>query len=598
MASKKVISIEAGVWWTKVALVEYRKKNPPVYQAFAFPTPEHAVEDGYIRDKDSLASALKTELARRSIREKDVVFTLSSSKVVTREVVIPFVKDNKIRGIVDAQIRDYFPMDVSNYTISYSKMDVFEEDGKKQLKLLLVAIPDNLLNNYVTFATLAGLHVETFDYLGNGTVQLMCDSFVQNAVVVQLEEQSTIISILENKRLVFQRVTPYGYGQTLTSVVEHPILGVKDEYAAFDFMLSHNVVYNRPSIQPMADETERERRQKLADEAYDDLAESLRYHLRIAHTAIEYYQNQKKEEFTGNLYLVGEGSRFSGIHKLFSQEMPLPLQEIDFAVLIDLKRETPKVEDSETVSSQEGAASVNNKPRAATPVGFLSVIGAAVHPIDAKPKDLVEAASKKNSLRTSYIILAGATLVSLGLILGSSIRHLVAITQHNKLQKRIQDLSYVQDTYDEQALIQQEEGVYEGLHNQTRTKNEQLLPLITQLEENLPSEIHVESMQANNDSVTLNMVSDTKITAGQMLLNFQDVTLLTNVSIPAMQEDEDDAGNTQWNYSVNAVYSELPPEDLLNMQLPGDSLETEGMENNTDNVDADQTAEGEGEADE
>ena len=32
---RKVISIEAGVWWTKVSLVEYRKKNPPVYQAFA-----------------------------------------------------------------------------------------------------------------------------------------------------------------------------------------------------------------------------------------------------------------------------------------------------------------------------------------------------------------------------------------------------------------------------------------------------------------------------------------------------------------------------------------------------------------------------------
>ncbi len=65
--------------------------------------------------------------------------------------MIPFVKDNKIMGIIESQIRDYFPMDVSNYTISYSKMDVEEEDGKKMLKLLLVAIPDNLLNNYVTF---------------------------------------------------------------------------------------------------------------------------------------------------------------------------------------------------------------------------------------------------------------------------------------------------------------------------------------------------------------------------------------------------------------------------------------------------------------
>lgn len=583
MASKKVLSIEAGVWWTKVSLVDYRKKNPPVYQAFAFPTPEHAVEDGYIRDKDSLASALKTELARRGIREKDVVFTLSSSKVVTREVVIPFVKDNKIRGIVDAQIRDYFPMDVSNYTISYSKMDVFEEDGKKQLKLLLVAIPDNLLNNYVTFANLAGLHVETFDYLGNGTVQLMCDSFVQNAVVVQLEEQSTIISILENKRLVFQRVTPYGYGQTLTSVVEHPILGIKDEYAAFDFLLSHNVIYNRPVIQKMEDEEEQKRRQALADEAYDDLAESLRYHLRIAHTAIEYYQNQKKEEFTGNLYLVGEGSRFSGIHKLFSQEMPLPLQEIDFAALIDLKRETPKVEDSGTVSSQEGAAPVNNKPRAATPVGFLSVIGAAVHPIDAKPKDLMEADTKKSSLRAAYMVLAVAALISLGLILGCSIRHLVAISQQHKLQKRIQDLSYVQDTYDEQTLIQQEETVYEGIHMQSLTNNEQLLPLIIQLEEQLPSKIHIESMQASGDSVTMNMISDKKITVGQMLLNFQEVTLLQNVSIPAMTENEDDAGNTEWSYTVNATYTPLPPDTTLGTE-------------NTD--DTENITEGEGEADE
>ena len=199
---KRVVSIEAGVWWTKVALVDYRKKNPPVHKAFAFRTPEHAVEDGYIRDKEAFASALKAELSRHDIHEKEVVFTLSSSKVVTREVMIPFVKDNKIMGIIEAQIRDYFPMDVSNYTISYSKMDVEEEDGKKMLKLLLVAIPDNLLNNYVTFAELAGLKVETFDYIGNGTVQLLCDSFLENAVVVQLEEQATVISILENKKLV------------------------------------------------------------------------------------------------------------------------------------------------------------------------------------------------------------------------------------------------------------------------------------------------------------------------------------------------------------------------------------------------------------
>ena len=582
---RKVISIEAGVWWTKVSLVEYRKKNPPVYQAFAFRTPENAVEDGYIRDKDSFANALKEELRRHNIREKEVVFTLSSSKVVTREVLIPFVKDNKIRGIIDAQMRDYFPMDVSSYTVSYSKMDVEEVDGKKQIKLLLVAIPDNLLNNYCTFANLAGLKVETFDYIGNGTVQLMCDSFLQNAVVVQLEEQATVISILENKKLVFQRVTPYGYGATLSAIIDHPVLGIKDEYEAFDFLLSHNVLYNRPVVQKMEDEEEMKHQQAMADETYDDLAESLRYHLRIANTAIEYYQNQVKREFTGNLYLVGDGSRFAGMHKLFAQEMPLPIQDINFASIIDLKSESQKAAVAQTQSqgTYEAPGQVKERPKAATPVGFLSGIGAAVQPIDAKPKEMREADVKKNGLRNSYVILAGAALISVLLILGSSVRLLVATAQHNKLQKRIQELSYVQDTYDESAKVQQEEKTYENIDRATLCNNEQLLPLINQLEEQLPRDIHVESIQTDNSMVVLNMVADKKVTVGQMLLNFQEVTLLQNLDIPQMTETVDDVGNTTWTYTLNATYTPITYE--------GD--ETESVEDTTE-----ETTEGEAETNE
>lgn len=563
--SKKVISIEAGVQWTKVALVDYRKKNPPVYEAFAFRTPEHAVEDGYIRDKDSLARALKEELVRRQIVEKEVVFTLSSSKVVTREVMIPYVKDNKIKGIIDAQSRDYFPMDISGYTISYSKMDVVEDDGKKQLKLLLVAIPDNLLGNYVSFAQLAGLKVETFDYIGNGCIQLMCDSFVDNAMIIQLEEQATVISILENKKLAFQRVTPYGYGATISAVVDHPILGIDDEEKAFDFLLEHNVIFNKPSMPDNGDPAQQAIDQTQADEAYEDLAESLRYHLRIANTALDYYQNQVKKEFVGNVYLVGDGSRFAGIHKLFAQELPLPLQKIDFAKVIDLRNQNG-VNDQKKAGKKKHQdytdpvleeSSNTRQPRAATPVGFLSVIGAAVHPLDAKPKEMQAADSKKNDLHTAYVLLAGSLLLSLLLILGSSVRQLVAYTQHRQLSDRLDELAYVQQTYDESAKIQAQEQVYVNLDLATVTKNEMLLPLIEQMEEELPSAIKVESMQTDANTVTLNMTADRKITVGQMLLNFQKVTLLSDLSIPSMSEQTDEeSGVTEWTYTLNAYYAQ------------------------------------------
>ena len=564
--AKKVISIETGIQWTKVALVDYRKKNPPVHEAFAFRTPEHAVEDGYIRDKDSLARALKEELVRRQIVEKDVVFTLSSSKVVTREVMIPYVKDNKIKGIIDAQSRDYFPMDISGYTISYSKMDVVEDDGKKQLKLLLVAIPDNLLGNYVSFAQLAGLKVETFDYIGNGCIQLMCDSFVDNAMIIQLEEQATVISILENKKLAFQRVTPYGYGATISTVVDHPILGIDDEERAFDFLLEHNVIFNKPSMPDNGDPAQQAIDQAQADEAYEDLAESLRYHLRIANTALDYYQNQVKQEFVGNVYLVGDGSRFAGIHKLFAQELPLPLQKIDFAKIIDLrnqngvndKKKAGKKEHQDYTDPVLEESSNTRQPRAATPVGFLSVIGAAVHPLDAKPKEMQAADSKKNDLHTAYVLLAGSLLLSLLLILGSSVRQLIAHSEHRKLTDQLESLAYVQQTYDESSRVQQEEQVYVTIDDATKTKNEYLLPLIEQLEAELPSAIKVTSMQTDDNLITLNMTADRKITVGQMLLNFQNVTLLTDPSIPSMLEQTDEeSGSSEWTYTVNAYYADV-----------------------------------------
>lgn len=564
--AKKVISIETGIQWTKVALVDYRKKNPPVHEAFAFRTPEHAVEDGYIRDKDSLARALKEELVRRQILEKDVVFTLSSSKVVTREVMIPYVKDNKIKGIIDAQSRDYFPMDISGYTISYSKMDVVEDDGKKQLKLLLVAIPDNLLGNYVSFAQLAGLKAETFDYIGNGCIQLMCDSFVDNAMIIQLEEQATVISILENKKLAFQRVTPYGYGATISAVVDHPILGIDDEEKAFDFLLEHNVIFNKPSMPDNGDPAQQAIDQAQANEAYEDLAESLRYHLRIANTALDYYQNQVKKEFVGNVYLVGDGSRFAGIHKLFAQELPLPLQKIDFAKIIDLRNQNG-VNDQKKAGKKKHPdytdpvleeSSSLRQPRAATPVGFLSVIGAAVHPLDAKPKEMQEADSKKTDLHTAYVLLAGSLLLSLLLILGSSVRQLIAHSEHRHLTDQLEALAYVQQTYDESSSVQQEEQVYVTIDDATKTKNEYLLPLIEQLEAELPSAIKVTSMQTDDNLITLNMTADRKITVGQMLLNFQNVTLLTDPSIPSMSEQTDEeSGKSEWTYTLNAYYGDL-----------------------------------------
>ena len=144
-----------------------------------------AIEDGYIRDKENFAKVLKEELTKHQIFETAVNFSINSSKVITREISIPFVKDKQIENVVNAQAREYFPMDISSYTISFRKMDTVETPEGKQLKILLFAIPDNLLTNYCSFAETMGLEIENFEYVGNSAVSFINSYFTEDSVVVQ-----------------------------------------------------------------------------------------------------------------------------------------------------------------------------------------------------------------------------------------------------------------------------------------------------------------------------------------------------------------------------------------------------------------------------
>lgn len=537
--AKRVVSIELGVWWTKVCLVDYRKKMPQIYTAFTFRTPEHAVEDGYIRDKEQLSECLKQELSKRNIREREVIFTLSSSKVVTREVRIPEVKDSKLAGIIEAQSREFFPMDVSNYTVTYHKMESFQAEGVKQMKLLLMAVPDNLLNNYYTFAGHAGLTIESFDYIGNCAVSYMSSRLTSDAMIVQLEEQATVISIVRGRKLVFQRITPYGYDAALSTVLEHSILKVKDEYEAFEFLTGHDILYNLPNARDFEETGDMEKTQLLLNEAFADMKESLSYYIRIVYTALEYYQNQVQEDFRGRLYLIGDGARFSNIKRLFAGEIPLEFVDEDYGELLGLEKE-----DSDDAGEPLHA------------IGMVSVTGAAISPLQIKPKELKEKESKKSDLKSAYVILAVSALASIVLILTASLRYLSAKTEQRNLADKMEQLAYIQEIFDENARAEQKEQQYSGFDAMTVSKNEQLADLIPKLEVQLPKTATVQSLSIAGDTITLNISCDKMITAASLLMNFGEIPMLTNVTIPSVAENVDEAGNNVWQFTVMADYQD------------------------------------------
>lgn len=195
--------------------------------------------------------------------------------------------------------------------------------------------------------------------------------------------------------------------------------------------------------------------------------------------------------------------------------------------------------------------------------------GAAIDPLNIKPKELKEKESKKSDLRSAYVILAFSVLASIVLVLISGVRYLTAKSEQRYLTNRMEKLSYVQVIFDENEAARQREQQYAGFDAMTVSKNEQLEELMLELEEQLPKTATVQSLQITGDTVTLNISCDKMITAASLLVNFGEIPLLTNVTIPSVAENVDAAGNDVWQFTVMADYQAASTDTAVDENTAG-----------------------------
>ena len=115
--NNRVLSIEIGNSFTKICEMDYKVKKPKVYKVLTVETPEGIVVDGMLQPTQEYAEHLVNALATNGIRTKKVIFTISSTRVASREVQIPNVKASKIEALVKTNDSDYFTVDLTQYEI-------------------------------------------------------------------------------------------------------------------------------------------------------------------------------------------------------------------------------------------------------------------------------------------------------------------------------------------------------------------------------------------------------------------------------------------------------------------------------------------------
>lgn len=533
-SNSKVLTIDiTNESITIVEVTSSNKKQSTIHNAIIFETPEDAYEDGVIRDKERIAEAIKSQLSANGITNKNAIFVLTSTKIVNREVLVPFVKENKIKGIINANSSEYFPVNIEDYVVSHSVLEtVTDEENNKQLRVLAVAAPENMVRSYYDLAALAGLKVVALDYIGNAMLQLIKTQTTEamTTMVIQLGSESTVLNIVKGDTLLLQRTVPYG-----TNVVVNEVMDAKGVDATTAMTLLQN--------------------ERLLTVDFDDnaITGAFRYLINNIGRVMDFFTSKNPDKPIDDVFLTGDGALIKGIDGLFKVQLNVSTRVMD--TLYNIKFD-PKID-----------LKIYN------PVYLMVPIGAAFDPMGF---ELGEAGAKgsASSVDTTPLVIA---FLILSVIIAGGVTAYSFIAK-NKTQSELdqvnRDIQAISDIEKIVTDCENAQNIYmdaENMYSYTENLNENVGTLITELEDKMPKGISITAFNSTADGVDFTGNTKTYEDIAAFAINLKDIECIDNTFIESVTENKDaQSKDVTYDFTVKCIYKDATAD--------ADAAETSGTE--------------------
>ena len=349
--TSRVLSIEIGIQFTRVVEIDYKTKQPKIYQAFSFETPPDMIEDGVVKSDARFLAQFKQELLKNRIRTRRAVFNIRSGRIAQREIEIPFVKEKRIHSLLITNIADYFPVDLTKYQLIHQVLEKRVED--KKIKIAAIAVPNDLLLSYQELAEYCGLTIVAVDYTAHSIFNSMALAKTQGVyATLQMDERESVITVLENGAIALQRTIGYGLDEALETVRENwgteklshreALEVLKTETCMYQTLDSHQntkVYLEKGEVlgereEETEDEITREKRRRQ-----EQVTDALRMLLGNIERVISYYNSNHPNAVIEKITFMGLGAECMGMRELLEGHLNIPVQKLNAIGSIRIPKE-------------------------------------------------------------------------------------------------------------------------------------------------------------------------------------------------------------------------------------------------------------------
>lgn len=537
--AKKVVVVRIGAKTTHIVHMEYMTSNPTIYGCMRIPTPEGAYDDGMIRDVMEMGQLIKKACREKGIHTTDAIFTVESSKIANRETTIPFVAKTKIKQNVMAKVPDLFPVDSERYVFSYvlqgkeyENTDIEQgELGSKVQDVHIFAAPSELVDSYYALADAAGLRIEAIEADGNSMFQMMRRQVKEGITMsVQVNQNSTLVNIIDGEKMYLQRVIPYGINVFTEVMTQEEAFETPNADQAYELLVKKKVLLSSMNMEVPEDNFSMAKRSEVTDNAEYLISNIVR--------VMEYYNSRYKEKPIQRIFCIGQGCSVAGLPELLTNELGVTVS---------------------TPSELDGVRFNHKVAINSTILQYVNCFGSVFCPVRFMPRALELKEANKGTLVGSVLIFVGLMLGSVILAAFSFLQVYVATQDRDTIQAKVQALEPVESEYNRLMKVESNYKLKELLRSFVERNNNKFHKTMDTLTDMLPKSFRIESIQSDDDKVTISARSRDKLSSLSALrIQLNKISNIKNVKIDSITENKEQATNRRvYTYTLTFEYVQL-----------------------------------------
>ena len=529
----QVINLQAGDRISLVCRSTKRGNGVTINEHFLFPTPIGSVSDGMISDPDAYAKALTNELNDHGIRNvSEVNISLASGKTATREVSLPKLKEKQLASLIRSNADDYFPVDMSQYKLSYCVIgdeESDEKDGSKTSdkkyetqKVLIKAAPKEVLNSYISLSQKAFFHIKTIDSAQNALYQALKSIKMDGTVMyVDIDSVRMDCTFMKNSKYVMQRSFTYGGDEMIIPYIERQGMTEENYFEAFSELTN-----------PDRNTIERDLAEELLSRCVNSITR-----------AADYLRTTKNMQVDG-IVLLGTCA-----HLPFLREAIQKQSGIEVAFIENIKETAPLVNGSADIAR------------------YLSCAACIIDSIDLTPDAYLANKSKKGfrlrgTASDSYmpVTIIAVVLAAVGVVLGlmSVLGYLSKKQELAEIQSEMNQLAPAKEVYDAYISYQKNSDSLDIIKNDAEGNNKKLRSFFEEIEAKMPSDLLIMNAQCNASTITLTCQCGDLDGVANVISDFRqfESIKITDVSLPTVSLDKSQNGEKTENFTITAALAD------------------------------------------